>query len=115
MTHLDLFPVIARDARTTTHRVLAAFTGLATLVYGGLAVWAALATYEEIVTAPADADTGLYGLGYLLAGFVGVVALVCAVVGLVGWRVARRHPDAGAGLLAVGVALGLAPLAWYVG
>jgi hypothetical protein len=115
MTHLDLYPVVARDLRTTTHRLLAAFVGLATLVYGGLAVWAAVGTYEEIVTATPDEDTSLYGLGYLFAGFVGVGALLCAVLGLVGWKLARRHPDAGAGVLAAGVALGLVPLAWVVG
>ncbi len=115
MTHLQTYPFIARDRRTTAHRVLASLVGLATLVYAGLALWAALATYQAGVTATLDEDTSLYGLGYLLAMVAGVAALVCAVGGLAGWRVARRCPDAGTGVLVCALVLGLVPLGLLVG
>ena len=102
-------------SRTTTHRVLAAVTGLVVLAYAAGAVWAAWATHHDVVTATPDQDTSLYGLGYLIAAVLGGAALLCGVGGAVGWFVARRHPETGTAVLAVSVVLSLTPVLWWAG
>jgi len=113
MTQLDLHPFVARNLRSTQHRVLAVLAVLATLAYAGVATWLAVTTYAEGLAAGPEDDTSLYGVGYVVAGVCGVVALGCAVGGALGWWLARRYPDLGAAVLATAVALGLAPLALF--
>ena len=114
MTHLETYPFVARDQRTLLHRVLGALALLATLAYAGLAGALAVSTYAEGASAAPGEDTSLYGLGYLVAGFAGGAALVCALVGVVGWKVARRSPDLGAVVLLGAVLLGFFPVGSFV-
>ena len=109
MTHLQTYPFVAHDRRTTLHRALGVLALLATLAYAGLAGALAVSTYAEGAAAAPDQDTSLYGLGYLVAGLAGGAALMCALVGVVGWNVARRSPDLGAVVLLGAVLLGFFP------
>jgi hypothetical protein len=98
-----------RATVTTTPRVLMTLVALAGLAYGALAAWAALGTWRSIAEASPGDDLGLVDVGYVFAGIFGVVALVAAVGGVAGWRVARRDAGAGTAVLVVTLVLLLVP------
>ncbi len=93
-------PSSGRPEKTT--RALALVGGVCALLLLGLAAYFAIATYFFIANAAPREDIGLAGVGYILAGVAGLLAVLIAFFAATGYGLRRRAPRAALGLASTG-------------
>ena len=116
MTHTQTIQTSTHpDPNRSVGTVLAVVCGGLSLLLAAAGGWVAWSTHLEGLAAGPDADTSLYGLGYLLAMVLGGFAAVAGIGAVTGWAVSRRWAGAGLVVLAVTAALVVLPAVWLVG